>query len=150
MSRGRRTDGPRKATGMDGSEQAKMWLKVILEVIAGKRTVKSACEELSISDARYHELERAALQGAVDSLEPKPAGRPPAATSPSDPKLSALEEEVKELRIGLRAAQIREEIAIVMPHLLKPRPSPLKKTTDQSSSQNLFGRPPSGGERRPT
>lgn len=150
MSRGRRTDGPRKATGMDGSEQAKLRLKVILEVIAGKRTVKSACEELSISDARYHELEREALQAAVDRLEPKPAGRPPSASSPSDPKLVALEEEVKELRIGLRAAQIREEIAIVMPHLLKPRPSPLKKTTGQSSSQNLFGRPPSGGERRPT
>lgn len=135
---------------MDGSEQAKMRLKVILEVIAGKRTVKSACEELSISDARYHELEREALQAAVDRLEPKPAGRPPTATLPSDPKLAALEEEVKELRVGLRAAQIREEIAIVMPHLLKPRPSPLKKTTSQSSSQELFGRRPSEGGRKLT
>jgi hypothetical protein len=135
---------------MEGSEQAKRRLKVILEVIAEKRTVKSACEELGISEARYHELEWAALQAAVDELEPKLAGRPPAATSPPDPKLLALEEEVKELRIGLRAAQIREEIAIVMPHLLKPRPSSLKKTTDQSSSQDLFRRPPSGGGRKST
>jgi len=150
MARGRRTDGPRKARSMEGSEQAKVRLKVILEVIAEKRTVKSACEELGISEARYHELEWAALQGAVDNLEPKPAGRPPAATSAPDPRLVALEEEVKELRIGLRAAQIREEIAVVMPHLLQPRPSPLKKTTGRNSSQNLFGRPPSEGERRPT
>jgi hypothetical protein len=135
---------------MDGSEQAKVRLKVILEVISGKRTLKSASEELGISEARYHELERIALQGAVEHLEPKPAGRPPSATATPDPKLLALEEEVKELRIGLRAAQIREEIAIVMPHLLKPRPSPLKKTTDKNSSQNLFGRPPSGDGRRPT
>jgi hypothetical protein len=135
---------------MDGSEQAKMRLKVILEVIAEKRTVKSACEELGISEARYHELEWTALQGAVDSLEPKPAGRPPAAASPPDPKLVALEEEVKELRVGLRAAQIREEIAVVMPHLLKPRPSSLKKTTGQNSSQELFGRRPSTDGRKPT
>jgi hypothetical protein len=135
---------------MDGSEEAKRRLKVILEVLGGKRTVKSACEELGIGEARYHELEWTALQGAVDSLEPKPAGRPVTATSPSDPKLAAVEEEVKELRIGLRAAQIREEIAVVMPHLLKPRPSPLKKTADKSSSQQLFGRPPSADERRPT
>lgn len=150
MSRGRRTDGPRKATGMAGSEQAKMRLKVILEVIAGKRTVTSACEELGIGEARYHELERIALQGAVEHLEPKPAGRPPSASSTPDPKVMALEEEVKELRIGLRAAQIREEIAIVMPHLLKPRPSPLKKTTDKTSSQELFGRPPSEDGRKST
>jgi hypothetical protein len=135
---------------MDGSDEAKRRLKVILEVIASKRTVKSACEELGISEARYHELEHAALQAAVEGLEPKPAGRPPAATSESDPRLLALEEEVKELRVGLRAAQIREEIAVVMPHLLKPRPPNLNKTTDKSSSQNLFGRPPSEDERRPT
>lgn len=123
---------------------------MILEVIAGKRTVISACEELGISEARYHELERIALQGAVEHLEPKPAGRPPSASSPPDPKLVALEEEVKELRIGLRAAQIREEIAVVMPHLLKPRPTPLKKTTDKTSSQELFGRRRSEDERRST
>jgi len=150
MARGRRTLGPKKAGHMDGSDEAKRRLRVILEVIGGKRLVKSACEELGIGEARYHELEWMALQAAVEGLEPRPPGRPPTPASPLDPKLAALEEEVKELRIGLRAAQIREEIAVVMPHLLKPRPSPLKKTTDKSSSQPLFGRPPSGDERRPT
>jgi len=143
MARGRRTDGPRKAGRMDGSEQAKRRLRVILEVIAEKRTVKSACEELGLSEARYHELERAALQGAVESLEPKPSGRPPAAPE-DDPKRSALEEEVKELRIELRASQIREELAIVMPHLLKPR-GDVKKT---AFSQELSGPKPSD-DRRP-
>jgi hypothetical protein len=56
---------------------------------------------------------------------------------------------VRELRVNLRAAQIREEIAVLMPHLLKPRPG-LKKTTDKTSSQEIFGRRPSGDERRPT
>jgi hypothetical protein len=133
---------------MDGSAEAKRRLKVILEVIAEKRTVKSACEELGLSEARYHELEWTALQGAVDSLEPKPAGRPPAPNE-IDPERAALEEEVRELRVNLRAAQIREEIAVLMPHLLKPRPG-LKKTTEKSSSQEIFGRRPSGDERRPT
>lgn len=145
MARGRRTDGPRKAGRMDGSDEAKRRLKVILEVIAQKRTVKSACEELGISEARYHELEWVALQGAVDSLEPKPLGRPPAAPA-GDPKLAALEEEVNELRVELRASQIREELAIVMPHLLKPR-GDQKKTT---APQELFGRKPSGDRRTST
>ncbi len=149
MARGRRTLGPKKAGRMDGSDEAKRRLKVILEVIAEKRTVKSACEELGISEARYHELEWAALQSAVEGLEPRPAGRPPTQVH-HDPKVEALEEEVRELRVGLRAAQIREEIAVVMPHLLKPRPSNLKKTTGKNSSQEIFGRRPSGDERRPT
>lgn len=144
MARGRRTDGPKKATNMDGTNEAKRRLKVILEVISEKRTVKSACEELGISEARYHELEHVALQGAVDSLEPKPAGRPPAEAPAVDAKKAALEEEVKELRIELRASQIREELAILMPHLLKSRGSQKKTTAEGSSSQALFGRKPSG------
>jgi hypothetical protein len=135
---------------MDGSNEAKRRLKMILEVIAEKRTVKSACEELGISESRYHELEWAALQGAVEHLEPKAAGRPPAPSPAQDPEKAALEEEVKELRVELRASQIREELAIVMPHLLKPRLDEKKTPPKGSSSQELFGRKPSGDGRSVT
>jgi len=136
---------------MDGSDEAKRRLRVILEAIGGKRSVASACEELDLSEARYYELERQALQAAVESLEPKPLGRPPEGGGEKDEKLAALEEEVKELRINLRAAQVREEIAIVMPHLLKPRPIDVKKTPEgRNSSQEVFGRRPSGDGRKST
>ena len=47
-------------------------------------------------------------------LEPRPAGRPEAGP---DARVATLEAEVRELRIGLRAAQVREEIAILLPRL---------------------------------
>ena len=84
-------------------------------------------------------------------MEPAPAGRPPReGTELGDGRLAALEEEVKELRIDLRASQIREEIAAVMPHLLKPRETALKKTAPRNSSQELFEKRRSEDGRRPT
>jgi hypothetical protein len=53
--------------------------------------------------------------------------------------VAALEEEIRELRIDLKAAQVREEIALAMPHLLKPRPI---KPEDLSSKKTDNPRPP--------
>lgn len=133
----------------EGSEEARKRLRVILETISGTRSIAQACEELGIGEARFHELRRQALQGAVEALEPGQAGRPPVSEE-KDEKLAAMEAELIELRINLRAAQIREEIAAIMPHVLKPRAPDVKKTADKNSSQDLFGRGPSGGGRKST
>ena len=135
---------------MDGSEEAKHRLRLVLETLSGLRSLKEACEELGISEARFHQLRDGALQGALSAVEPKPAGRPPDQLAQEDPRMAALEEEVKELRIDLRASQVREEIAALMPHLLKPKDEAQKKTAGGSSSQEIFGRRRSGGGRRGT
>jgi hypothetical protein len=57
--------------------------------------------------------------------------QPKAAIEEADERIAAMQEENRQLRIELRAAQIREEIAMVMPHVLKPRAQ--KKTTDRGS-----------------
>lgn len=150
IARGRKALGPRKALRMEGSDEAKRRLRVILETIAGRWTVADACRELGISEARFHQLRDGALKGALGALEPGPVGRPPGAQAEEDGRLAALEAEVKELRIDLRASQIREEIAAVMPHLLKPREDAVKKTALRNSSQELFGKRRSEDGRRPT
>jgi len=53
------------------------------------------------------------LRAGLDSLEPRRAGRRPRAVPAAD--VAALRARVAELEIELRAAQVREEIALALP-----------------------------------
>lgn len=124
MSRGRPPKGAGLVDGLESSVLAKERLKIILQTIAGELSVIDACARLSVSEARFHEMRAEALQAAAAQLEPKPAGRPAAIVSPEAQEAAALKAQIQELKIDLRAAQIREELALVMPHVLKPRKQP--------------------------
>lgn len=113
-----KTKGVEHVGGVEASAEAKRRLRVVLETITGERTVEEAAADLGVSTARVHELRKVALSGAANALEPRAPGRP-AAPRP-DLEVLALREEVKELRVDLQAARVREEIAIAMPHLLRP------------------------------
>jgi len=106
--------------GLDGSEEAKLRLKVILETVAGKQTIVEACEELGISPSRFHALREQVLQSMVHGLETKAPGRPPKAADPAE--LEALLEEQRrrneELLLEQRIANVREEIRMVFPDLV--------------------------------
>jgi hypothetical protein len=120
--RGRPPQGPKLVESLDGSGEAKRRLQLMLETVSGNKTVAEACQELGISESRFHEVRNELLQQAVALLEPKPKGRRPApAPSAEAQQLAHLRAEVQDLKIDLRASQIREEIALVMPHLLKSR-----------------------------
>ena len=121
MSRGRPPLGPGLADRVEGSAPAKERLKIILATIAGQMTVAEACEKLGLNEARFHELRTEWLQASVTHLEPKPLGRPVTQVTPEAAKVAALERQVQELKIDLRAAQIREELAPLMPYVLQPR-----------------------------
>lgn len=121
MSRGRPPSGPSLADKVEGSEQAKERLKVILQTVSGEISVADACKQLGLSEARFHELRQAWLQAACTALEPKPMGRPKETTFEEEVELLRLHRENKQLKMHLRAAQIREEIAVAMPHLLQPK-----------------------------
>jgi len=127
MGRGRPPLGPDLADSLEGSESAKGRLKVVLQTIAGQKTVLQACRELGIKEAAFHNLRAKVLQRALEGVEPGPMGRPPKEESPEDARVAALEREAVDLRRQLKAAQIREEIALTMPHLLKPPPEGAKK-----------------------
>jgi hypothetical protein len=121
MARGRPPAGPEVVANVAGSDVAKERVRLILETVAGKMSVADACEKLAISEARFRELRDELLQAAVARLEPKPAGRPRQHTPEELARISQLEAQVEHLKVELRASQIREEIALVMPHLIEPR-----------------------------
>lgn len=132
MARGRKPSGPEMADRLDGSEGARKRLRVVLETIAGVRSVSDACRELGIGEAAFWGLRDKALRGALKEIEPKRPGRPRRKEPQTPPRVAELEEEVEDLKVDLRAAQIREEIALLMPNLMKERRGSPKKSRGRS------------------
>ncbi len=113
--RGRRPVGPELVDRLPGTELARERVKVVLQTMTGELRVQEACEQLQISEQRFDELRIEAIQAAVASLEPKPAGRPArvAATDPAETE--RLQQRVAELEAQLAAAVIRAELAAALP-----------------------------------
>jgi hypothetical protein len=145
--RGRKPAGPQYVDGLEGSAQAKERLKVVLETLAGSCRVQQACRRLGVGEARFHELRQQALAAALAGLEPRPAGRPPAAgPAPPATEVAALRAQVVELEVAVRAAQTREEIALVLPRAAEA--SREEKKTRRPGSRR--GRPRRRGARAGT
>jgi hypothetical protein len=77
VRRGRPGKGSELVDGLEGSDGARLRLKLVIETLAGRMTVEEACRQLSIGESRFHAMRREALAAAVSGLEPSPAGRPP-------------------------------------------------------------------------
>ncbi len=139
--RGRKPTGANLVEHLEGSERAKMRLKAILETVSGQRTIPDACGELGIQESMFHRVRSEVLQTALDRLEPRPLGRPPLPSSPQDARVAELEEENLKLRVELKAAEVRRELAENLPRLAKPAREPGKKTTS-STTRHLRRKPP--------
>lgn len=119
--RGRPPLGAQHVHRLEGDPESKARLEVILKTLSGELSTDEACQALGVGPSQLFRLRERALQGAAAALAPGTPGRPQRQASPPESsRVKALEAEVRDLKIDLRAAQIREEIAIVMPHLLKP------------------------------
>ena len=59
------------------------------------------------------------VQAALASLEPRPAGRPVRMPEEGPETAETLQATIRDLRLDLRAARVREEIALTMPDLLR-------------------------------
>jgi len=121
MGRGRPTSGSKLLDRMDASRYAKKRLALILDTLSGKRTIVDACRELGLSEAAFHKLRRRTLEESLAGLEPRAPGRKAEEKSPEMERVAKLEEELRSIRYELKAAQIREELALTMPHVLKRR-----------------------------
>jgi transposase-like protein len=131
----RKTSPKRLVGNLDGEASTKAQLETILDVLADRKSVADACRELSVSEATFHRLREKVLGAALEALVPKKAGRPPKAP-PAPAEVEELKRTLRETRIELEASRIREEIALVMPHLLK---RDAKKKTPPPA-QEIFGR----------
>src|SRR5688572_18084802 len=117
---GRKTSAKRLVESLEGEASIKAQLQAVLDVLAEKKSVADACAELGIGEATFHRLRERALGAALEALVPKRAGRP--SKVPETPtEVEELKRALHETRVELEASRIREEIALVMPHLLKRR-----------------------------
>jgi hypothetical protein len=99
-----RPRGNGKSAGMDvkgHSTQARKQAAVILEVLAGVRTVNDAACALEVSLPRYYACELRALHGLVAACEPLPRGRQPTAQG----EITALKRRCEQLQQQLGRQQ---------------------------------------------
>jgi len=131
---GRPPAGPKLVDRLDGSESARTRTRLILETIAGTKTIAEAAAELGIGETRFLDLRTAALASMVAANEPRPAGRPPTPEpTEAEQQVAELSAQVRQLTIELEAARIRTEIALVMPHVLKSQDP--KKNNGRNSTR---------------
>jgi len=126
MKRGRRPAGAKLVEDLSGSAEAKKKVKVILETLAGGRSIEEACRELRIGEAAFHKMRTKALEKFVRDCEPERPGRNPIPKEEGG-KVEELEAEVKRLERELLASRVREELAVALPHVGK-RMKDRKKT----------------------
>ena len=120
--------------GLSGSELAKRRLTMILKTLSSELTIAEACTELGISESRFHALRHQWLEEALKLLEPRPMGRPSKASPAVDAdELAKLQAEKEELQRQLHVAQVREEIAAVLPQGITTLAQAPKKTTKPPS-----------------
>jgi len=130
--RGRKPSGPAAVGRLPGSPLARERLRVVLETLAGTCRVQEACRRLDLSEQRFDQLRARVLQAGLESLEPRPAGRPPRPAPAAE--VQALQARVAELEIELRAARVREEIAVALPAVAVAPADPPKKARRRRSS----------------
>lgn len=117
MPGGRPSLGPKLVDKLAGSAHAKKRARVILETIAGERSVAEACTELGIGSTAFTKIRDAALAAAVGSLEPKRMGRKPKVVTEQDERIRELEAEIKRLNRELILSGARERVAAAIPYL---------------------------------
>ena len=138
---GRKPQGPALVRHLDGSDQAKQRLEILLATIAGTLSIDEACQKLGIEHSMLFRLRTEVLEAALARLEPRPRGRPPTVSSSSEQRCSALEQRIEELETDLKIAVVREEVARILPHG-ETTTVPGKKTTPGTLRKSRRRTPP--------
>jgi len=125
---GRPPMGEEHIESLEGGEEERQRLRVILRTLSGEATIREAGEQLGLSDRRVHQVRRQALQGAIDALAARPAGRPPRGREVVDlADVAGLERELASTRAELEMAELRHELDVGLGQIAaleKKGPSP--------------------------
>jgi hypothetical protein len=97
-------------------------LEVILETISGQLTVAQACQQLGVGESRFHQLRNQTLQATLETLEPRPLGRPAKPTSSEQAEVDVLQAELHHLRTELELAQVQLKLTRIHPGLIGCQP----------------------------
>ena len=134
MKRGRPSKGSKLVDRVEGSDAARERARLIIEVIGGELTVVDACAKLGVGETRFHQLREQFLAEGVKGLEPRLGGRPPKVMSEDQVRVKELEGRVAQLEKELKAAEIKSQIALLMPHLIKDENEPEPKAKPKRKS----------------
>lgn len=96
-----------KSTLVRGSDEARHKAYLIIEALSGLRSPSEASALIGVTINRYYQLETRGLQGLVEALEARPAGRQP---SP-EAEAKRLERERERLERELRRAHALVRVA---------------------------------------
>jgi hypothetical protein len=135
--RGRPPKGLAHVDSLEGDAASKERVKVILASLSGDLTVPEACERLGMSETRFHELRRTALESMVSGIAPRPPGRPPKEPE-EDEEVAYLKARLAWAEEELQISRVRTEIALVNPKLLRdpiPWPPPERPEKRGSSAK---------------
>jgi hypothetical protein len=115
--RGRLPSGPEYIDKLEGEVEEKERLKTILATMYGEKRLLEACADLGLGETRFHQLRETALQGALAAIVRRPAGRPSLASLSESEQIRMQQQRIEELELALEEAQVREEIALVLPQV---------------------------------
>jgi hypothetical protein len=113
---------------MEGDEEAKKRLKVILETLSGSKTIDEAAAELGIKAAMFHRLRYEWLEESMKLLLPKPLGRPRRRVAVESAELERARKEIESIRDELKKAHVREELSVALPPVMTRGRETEKKT----------------------
>ena len=99
--------------GLQGDSEDKWRLKVVLSTLTGEMLVDEAYDELGIGPTQFANLRKQVLQGALDALQPKPAGRPKRVTARTEEEVEAMEQRIAELEHDAVVLRSRLELAVL-------------------------------------
>lgn len=133
--RGRTPWGPEYVDRLAGSDVAKERLKVVLETLAGTTRVQEACERLGICEQRFHQLRQHVMEAGLAAMEPRSPGRPARSASAEEERIRELEEQLHDKDVELRAAKVREEVAVILPRTLHGTPSESNPEPEPANAQ---------------
>ncbi len=97
-----------KSTSIRGSDEARHKAYLIIEALSGLRSPSDASALIGVTINRYYQLESRGLQGLVDALETRPAGRQPSPEAEArrlERDRDRLERELRRAHALVRVAQ---------------------------------------------
>jgi hypothetical protein len=132
---GRKPAGPQIVQRLEGSQSAKARLAVILETITGQLTVAQACAKLGIGESRFHTLRNETLQATLESLEPRPLGRPSRSVNTGSVEVRRLTKQLEQTRMDLEVAELQLSLARIHPGLIAGHAPADKKNAQRDRHQ---------------
>jgi len=109
--------GPDLVQRLNGSTGAKHRAQIVLETIAGMRSIEDAGLALDCNAAYVHRLRDQLLEGMIAAAEPRAPGRkpdPPPSADDHAAELAAAQQRIHDAEVALELERCRTELALVL------------------------------------